>query len=178
MKQLRGIEIKRFKRASPKHDLDIVIVLEHIQYAANVANFFRSADAAGVKELVLTGSTQTPPFGKDLQKQSRMKEQSLKWSYEETSGRAIQKLKKAGYKIVALELTNESCSAADYHDFSNKKIALVVGNEMNGVAPITLERADSAVHLPMFGTGASLNVSIAGAVALYTLVFQSMHHQI
>ena len=68
MKQLRGKEIKKYFKNKPKRDYDVVVVLENIQYAKNVANIFRTSESAGVKKIYLTGISHHPPFGKDLKK--------------------------------------------------------------------------------------------------------------
>lgn len=169
MKQLRGIDLKRFNRKNDKHTKSIVLVLENIQYANNVASIFRTADAARVSKIVLTGISHKPPFGKELQKTSRKKEDSVQWEYEEFTGDALVKLKKQGYEIIGLELTDESTNYKDFQ-FPEDKICIVVGNEAYGIVKKTLERLDRSLYIPMYGRGGSLNVSVSAAILLFKII--------
>jgi 23S rRNA (guanosine2251-2'-O)-methyltransferase len=169
MKQLRGIDLKRFNRKNDKHNKNIILVLENIQYANNVASIFRTADAAHVSRIVLTGISHKPPFGKELQKTSRKKEDSVPWEYEEHTGDALVKIKKQGYQIIGLELTDQSVNYKDF-DFNSDKICIVVGNEAYGVVKKTLERLDSSVYIPMYGRGGSLNVSVSTSILLFKII--------
>src|SRR3972149_8561674 len=165
MQQLRGVELRRFNRKQPKSPLEVVLVLDQIQYARNVAEIFRIADAVKVKKIIICGRTHKPPFGKDLQKVSRRKEFSMTWEYAEYSTQAIEKLKKEGYLVAAVEITDK---AERIEDFISKntanKIALILGNEVSGLTRDTLAKVDTAVYIPMFGKGASLNVAVSCAV--------------
>jgi 23S rRNA (guanosine2251-2'-O)-methyltransferase len=170
MKNLTKKEIKELNKEA-FHKYEIILVLENIQYASNVAGIFRTADAGGVNEIFLTGATKTPPFGKDLQKASRKKEKSLPWRYFETSEKALDLLKKEGYMITALELTDESMEVTDFlRKNSSNKIAILAGNEVSGVQKSTLNRVDNSVYLPMLGKGSSLNVGVSIGIFLYNLI--------
>ena len=170
MKQLKRIELKRFLKQdrSDKGSHEIVVIAENIQYAQNVASLFRLLDAIKAKELILTGISHKPPFGKDLKKVSRNKEESLTWKYEEHAGKDINRLKKDGYEIVALEITDKSVHYAKRS--YPEKICIVIGNEAYGVTKTTLEKVDSAVYLPMYGKGASLNVTMSLTALVYHIL--------
>lgn len=171
MRQLKKKEIKKLSKEFKRKN-EIYVVAENIAYARNVASIFRICDAAGVRRLYITGSSHTPPFGKELQKVSRSKEKSLEWMYVQTSGQIIQSLKKQGFVIVAIELTDDAIELKDLKEKiadTTPKIAFVVGSEVNGIYKTTLEKCDSSVLIPMYGKGASLNVSSSLAVALYSL---------
>ncbi len=168
MKQLRGVELRRYikkDRQEKANTHEIVVIGENIQYATNVASLFRIFDAIKVKELILTGISIKPPFGKDLKKASRNKEESLPWKYVEHPGKDIQRLKKLGYEIIALEVTDKGTRFSDRN--YPEKVCIVIGNETYGVTRNTLEKVDSSVYLPMFGKGASLNVTVAAAILCY-----------
>lgn len=166
MKQLKKVELKRFLKKDRKEDLkSIVVVAENIQYATNVANMFRLLDAIQVEELILTGISHKPPFGKDLKKTSRSKEKGVRWKYVEHPGKEVNKLKEKGYEIIALEITDKSTlyTKRNYPD----KICVLVGNETYGVVKNTLEKVDSSVYIPMYGKGASLNVTMSLGILCY-----------
>lgn len=167
MKPLIGTDLKRFlrdyKRAHPlTHDL--TVLLQSIEYPANVGSIFRVADGAGVSQLVLTGITPTPPHP-TIDKVGRFKSLRVPWAYEKDPLQAIAALKADGYHIVAVELAD---TAVPYHTYDYpEKTCLVVGHEDHGVTKATLSACDTAVFLPMYGKGQSLNVHVALSVILY-----------
>ncbi len=170
MRQLNKKEVKKKYKSFPKREQEIYLILENIQYARNVAAIFRTADAAGVRRIYLTGISQKPPFGKELKQVSRHKEESVEWMQEEFSGDVIAKLKKQGFMIVAIELTDQS---VPLDELSGKlrgveKICFVAGSEVFGTKKTTLEKCDLGVEIPMYGKGGSLNVSTSVAIALYS----------
>lgn len=169
MRQLKKQEIKKLSKEN-KREKEIYLILENIQYATNVAAIFRTADAAGVRRIYLTGISKTPPFGKDLKKTSRSKEDSVEWMKRETTGEVIQTLKKLGFKVIAIELTEDAIPLDQLKNeiASDQKICLVAGSEVYGVNKNTLEKCDKAVMIPMYGKGASLNVSTSVGIVLYS----------
>lgn len=168
MLQLRGTKLKRFIRKIPKHNKDIVIIAENIQYGMNVGSIFRISDAVGVKKLYLAGISKTPSH-KTVREVGRSKHKVVDWEYIKETESIVKELKDEGYRIVALEITDESFP---YYDFVNKdaKIAVVVGSEMYGITKKTLGLCDSSVYIPMYGKGKSLNVHVSLAVFLYSLL--------
>jgi 23S rRNA (guanosine2251-2'-O)-methyltransferase len=169
MRPLLKKEIKKLFKEY-KQNIDFVLIIENMQYARNVAELFRVADALKVRKVYLTGISQKPPFGKDLQKVSRTKEEHVQWEYIEKSHNLLNKLKKDGFKVLALELTDSSIPVDQYKTNGLlEKYAIVVGNEVYGVTKDTLGYCDESVHLPMYGKGASLNVTVSLGILLYLL---------
>lgn len=171
MKPLIGTDLKRFlrdyRRANPP-SRDVVALLQSVEYPANVGSAFRIADAAHARELILTGITPTPP-NPAIDKVARYKSLRLTWRYEQDPLVAIRELKKNGYQIVAIELTDD---AVPYHEFDYaQKVCFIVGHEDHGVTKATLEACDAAVFIPMYGKGLSLNVH----VALGVIIFHALH---
>ncbi len=171
MKQLLKKDIKKLFKKIQKREQEIVLLLENIEYAKNVAGIFRTADAAGVNHLYLTGESYKPPFGKDLKKASRGKETSVKWSYFKDSEEIISQLKKDNYFIIAIELTDESIQLHELKNLINKynKVCFIAGSEAFGITKKTLAYCDAAVMIPMYGKGASLNVGVSVGVVLYSI---------
>ncbi|MBE0573483.1 tRNA methyltransferase [Candidatus Dojkabacteria bacterium] len=170
MRQLNKKEIKRKYKEFPKRDKEIYLILENIEYARNVASIFRTAEAAGVRKLYLTGISKTPPFGKELRQVSRNKEKSVEWIYKENSGEAISSLKRQGFYICAVELTDSSVTLGRLKDVlrGKDKVCFVAGSEVFGIKKSTLENCDIGVEIPMFGKLASLNVSVSVGIVLYS----------
>jgi 23S rRNA (guanosine2251-2'-O)-methyltransferase len=167
MKPLYGTPLKRFlrdyKRANPLQH-DIVVLLQSVEYPANVGSIFRAADGAGVGELILSGITPTPPHP-TIDKVGRFKSLRIPWRYESDPVTALTALKADGYPIVAVELA-EGAVAYHQHLYA-AKTCLVVGHEDHGITKATLAACDTAVFLPMYGKGRSLNVHVALSIVLY-----------
>jgi tRNA (guanosine-2'-O-)-methyltransferase len=173
MKPLIGTALKRFLRNYRReHPLthDVVVMVQSVEYPANVGSIFRVADGAGVTELVLTGITPTPPQP-TIDKVSRFKSSKVPWRYESDPLRAIEELKANEFHIVGIELAD---TAVPYQTFTYPpKICLVVGHEDHGITKATLAACDTAVFLPMYGHGRSLNVHVALSIVLYHVLHAS-----
>jgi tRNA (guanosine-2'-O-)-methyltransferase len=150
--------------------VELAIVCQSVAYPVNVGSVFRIADALDVQDLVLTGITPTPPHPK-ISKIGRGKERRVPWRYVERPEAALQELTERGYRIVALEITDE-CQPY-YAMEAAGKVALVLGNEDHGVTRACLALCDAAVFVPMYGKGQSLNVHVSLAVVGYHLLHRS-----
>jgi tRNA (guanosine-2'-O-)-methyltransferase len=173
MKPLIGTELKRFirdyRRAHPlRHDM--VGVLQSVEYPYNVGSIFRLADGVGMKELVLTGITPTPP-NPTIEKVGRYKSLRVPWRYEKDAVSAVQGLKAQGYHAVAVELAEGAVPFDDYE--YPEKVCLVVGHEDHGVTKAVLAVCNAAVFVPMYGKGQSLNVAMAMGVVAFRVVGNS-----
>lgn len=138
-----------------------------------MGSIFRTADAAGVSKIYLTGYTPAPRdkferVNKEIAKTALGAEQSVKWKKVENVQDQISKLKREGYKIVALEQAENSV------DYCQAKLAgptaLILGNEVGGVEPEILAECDQIIEIPMRGEKESLNVSVAAGIALFRLL--------
>lgn len=145
----------------------VVVVLPDIRSTYNVGSFFRIADAAGVKKIILTGITAPPPHP-HLLKVSLGAEETVPWEYNQDTGQAIQQLQDQGYQIVIGEEADKSQDfrQAVYAD----KVALVFGSETAGVPSELIQQADLVVSIPMLGHKESLNVSVAGGIIIYQIL--------
>lgn len=170
MKQLRSKEIKKYFKDQPRREHDIVLILENIQYATNVANVFRTAESAGVAKIYLTGISHRPPFGKDLKKVSRNAENKVRHEYFEKTLDILPKLKEEGYHVIAVELTDSNISLPDLKSYlkDRKKVCFIAGNEDSGVNRTTLDKCDTAVTIPMYGKNPSLNVNVSAGIVLFS----------
>ncbi len=144
-----------------------VILLENLRSLHNVGSVFRTADGAGWDKVYCTGYTGTPP-DRRIEKVSLGAEDFIAWEKYENTLELCQKLKKEGFEIIALEQTEKSEDLFQAY-FENEKIALILGNEVDGVSPEALEISDRHIEIPMYGKKSSLNVSVAAGVAMYEL---------
>lgn len=146
--------------------LPVICVLDNIRSQHNVGSIFRTSDAFRVSELYLCGITATPP-NREINKSALGATESVKWQYYADTISALESLKKDGYKIVAVEQAAGSIELEQYVSEISEKIALVFGNEVNGVSENVMERVDACIEIPQFGTKHSFNVSVTAAIVLY-----------
>lgn len=152
----------------------MILILHNIRSVHNVGSIFRTADAAGVKRIILSGYSPTPldRFGRERQdfiKVSLGAEKTVPWEYVETLEPALLQLKQEDCCIAALEQAPNSTDLFDFKIPTSKNLALIIGNEVEGVSPTLLEQADVILEIPMHGKKESLNVSVATGVALFAL---------
>jgi tRNA G18 (ribose-2'-O)-methylase SpoU len=136
------------------------LILHNIRSVYNVGSIFRTADAAGVSKIILSGYTPAPidRFNqprKDFSKVSLGAEKAVAWESARTLASAVKKLKQEGF----------------YFAFkAPEKIALVLGNEVCGLSAVSLKLCDAALEIPMHGMKESLNVSVAAGIAMFTIL--------
>jgi tRNA G18 (ribose-2'-O)-methylase SpoU len=78
----------------------------------------------------------------------------------------------AGTRVLGVELAEDAIRLADL-DIADRRTVLVLGHEQEGIPPEALDLLDDVVEIPMIGTGASLNVAVAGSLVLYRLAGMS-----
>ena len=149
---------------------EMIPVLLDLRSVYNVGSVFRTADALGIKEIYLVGTTPTPKdrFGfwrKDMAKVALGAEKNISWRYFANHKEAIDDLRRRDFMVVALEQSDKSRHYAELSQMD--KIALALGNEPDGIDKDTLVLADTVVEIPMYGKKESLNVAVAFAVAGY-----------
>ncbi len=151
---------------------EIILIIHDVRSAHNVGSMFRTADAAGVSKIYLTGYTPAPidKFKrpqKEIAKTALGAEKIIPWESVAAVEDVITKLQHNGVLVVALE---QAAQAIDYRALTSKKpIALIVGNEVDGIPNEVLALCDHIIHIPMHGTKESLNVSVAAGIALFHL---------
>jgi tRNA G18 (ribose-2'-O)-methylase SpoU len=148
----------------------IVLVLDNVRSAYNVGSLFRTAETAGVEEVMTCGITCHPPHPK-LSKTALSATEHVQYRHFDDVAAAIDTCKAKNYTVVAMETTNEAVPY-DQLPYSRQGVALVLGNEMFGVDPAILAKCDHVVQIPTFGVKNSLNVASAAPVAVYEAIRQ------
>jgi len=144
------------------------ILLENIRSLQNVGAIFRNADGAGFEKIILTGYTPTPPRN-DIAKTALWAQNWIDWEYFEDTLYAIEQLKKNGFLIYGVELTQEAVEYTTLFQETSSKVCLIVGNEVSGISKEVLQLCDKHVIIPMKGRKNSLNVSVAAGIVMYAL---------
>ena len=159
---------------------EIILILLDIRSTHNVGSILRSADVFAVSKVYFCGYTPYPAINNDrrlphlatkitkqISKAALGAEQSLDLELAHDSEKLIQQLRQTGYVIASLEQNEASVNLAYYKPPA--KIALVLGNELNGLPLWTLEASDVILEIEQHGQKESLNVANALAIALYAL---------
>lgn len=150
-----------------------ILILHNIRSVENVGAMFRTADAAGIDKIYLTGYTPAPldRFGRkrgDLAKSALGAEEFVKWEQKKSISALLTKLKKDGFLIIGLEQDKRSI---DYKKVKIKaKNAFLVGEEVAGISQENLKKCDIIAEIPMRGKKESLNVSVALGIALFRML--------
>ncbi|GAB4490313.1 MAG: hypothetical protein Fur0016_22310 [Anaerolineales bacterium] len=135
---------------------------------------FRTADALGVEKLYLCGITPTPE-NDAVRKTSLGAEESVQWEYARDAVNLAKRLKAEGFALWGLEQDERAVRLGGTEkrilttEEAEKRIALVVGNEVTGVDPALLDLCDQIVYIPMQGGKRSLNVEVAFAIAAWVI---------
>jgi 23S rRNA (guanosine2251-2'-O)-methyltransferase len=154
------------KKKQVRKELPFYVVCDNIRSLENIGSIFRTADALKVDKIFLCGISGTPPNSK-ISKSALGAENWIEWEHCWQAWRVIERLKKENFFVVALEQTKNSLL---YTKFKPKfPLALIVGNEIKGVSPTVLKRADKIISLPMFGKKESLNVAVSFGIAGYEI---------
>lgn len=167
-KKLKLSELGRHSPDEFKHidKIPVVVVLDNIRSGHNVGSVFRTSDAYKISTIYLCGITAQPPQ-KDIQKTAIGATDTVNWSYHKDSVQLVADLKKEGFTIVSVEQATDTIGINDLKELSEKKIALVLGNEVKGVDQKIIDISDHCLELPQFGTKHSLNVSVCAGIIIW-----------
>lgn len=157
-----------------------IAVLENVVNPTNVGAIFRSAAALHMDAVLLTPGCSDPLYRRAIRVSMGTVFQ-IPWTFIRDSNemrckreviwpkQAIAELKKLGYKTAALALTDDSVSIDDSELMKEEKLAVILGNEGEGLENETIALCDYTVKIPMTHGVDSLNVAAASAVAFWQL---------
>ncbi len=163
MPELNRLTVEEF-RTSEK--IPVVIVLDNIRSLNNIGSVFRTADAFRLDGIYLCGITAVPPH-REIHKTALGATESVSWTYSESTGDAVTQLIHEGYRIIAVEQTRGSISLNDFQPEPGQKLAILFGNEVNGVDENVLRLIPECIEIPQFGTKHSINVSVAVGIVIW-----------
>jgi len=141
----------------------MIVIAHDIRSLHNIGSIFRNAAAFGIEKLYLTGFTAAPPR-KEIAKVALGAEDLVPWEAGIIE-QVIKNLKADGYTVYGLETGTDAVDIASVHA---PKLALVLGNEVEGIDRATLSLLDGKLVILM-RKKQSLNVSVASGVAMYIL---------
>ncbi len=165
MEQLGRISVDEYKSSEKR---PFIIVVDNVRSMHNVGSIFRTSDAFLVEKIFLCGITPTPPH-REIQKTALGATESVDWEYAESTIEVVKQLKNEGWSVFALEQTTNSEMLDKLNIGKDKKIAIVLGNEVDGVEQEVIDLCDKTVEIPQFGTKHSFNVSVSCGIILWQL---------
>lgn len=146
---------------------EVILILDHIEDINNLGSILRTANAAGVFNIIIPDKRAAQINDKVL-KISSGGFVNMNICKIPSIQVAIEKLKKNNFWIYASCISE---NAQTYFETQyNFPLALIVGNEAKGISSTIKKASDQLIYIPMNGTVQSLNVSIATAVLLFEIV--------
>lgn len=145
---------------------DMIVILDDIQDPGNLGTILRTVDSAGLKQIIVSkksGDAYNPKVVRSTMgaifRVNIIESQNLV--------NTIKDIQKNKFKVLATALeTNDTIYDIDF----SEKVAIVIGNEANGVSKEVLEIADNKVKIPMLGKTESLNAAVATGIVVYEYV--------
>lgn len=166
MDELGRKTIEEF-RAAEKTPL--VLVMDNVRSMHNVGSVFRTADAFLVQGIVLCGYTPVPPH-RDIQKTALGATETVQWQYYDTTVEAVNALKTAGYRVLAIEQAENSIMLDQFQpEKGDQPLALVFGNEVSGVDAAVMKLVDGCIEIPQLGMKHSLNISVSTGIVVWDI---------
>jgi tRNA G18 (ribose-2'-O)-methylase SpoU len=150
----------------PKNGRPVRIILDDVRSRHNVGSVFRTADAFGVEAMLLCGFTPLPPH-REIEKTALGATLFVPWEHEADAAAAVRRLQDEGYRVYAVEQTLLARPLQEAADLLHGPVALVFGNELNGVSVAVIEACDGCLVIPQHGIKHSLNVSVCAGVVLW-----------
>lgn len=149
----------------------IVVISDQVRTPENVGMIFRVAESFGVEKLLFCGDS--PDLtNKKVKRTTRNTEKEVSFEFNLNANSVISSLRKDGFQLVGLELTNHSTDIRQTSFTEYDKIAIFIGSERQGISLEILEKLDSCVYIPMWGKNSSINVVNALSIALYEIINQ------
>ena len=173
MRKLRTIEMQRLSidEFHEAKKLPLTVVLDDVRSLYNVGSVFRSSDAFRVEAVYLCGITATPPHP-EIHKTALGGEDSVAWRYFNTATEAVQSLHDDGVTVYSIEQVEGSTKLQNLQLDTDKRYAVVLGNEVKGAHQAVVDMSDGCLEIPQFGTKHSLNVSVTAGMVIWEVAKQ------
>ena len=173
---MRKLKLDELNRASviefkAQQKLPVVVVLDNVRSMHNVGSIFRTCDGFAVERVCLCGITCQPP-NREIEKTALGATQSIDWVYYADPLRAVEQLRKEGYRIIAIEQAEKSIMLNEFEAKKDEKYALIFGNEVNGVGDEVMKVIDGCIEIPQFGTKHSFNIVVSAGIVLWDFFCQ------
>ena len=166
---------------------EIIVLAHNIRSTHNIGSILRTSEGFGVSRVIFSGYSPFPILdNENFQETNRLPhiaqkittqinktalgaEKIIQCEISKNITEKIAKLKSEGFEIIALEQSIESIKMPDFSTDKHAKIALLLGEEVDGIEERLLTLCDKHLEIPMFGQKESFNVSVAAGIALYKI---------
>lgn len=163
MEELARVDATGYKAMAKR---PVRVVLDDVRSRHNVGAIFRTADAFALEGLVLCGFTPCPPH-REIEKTALGATLSVPWTHRASAFDAIQELKREGYAVFSVEQTVKAVPLGEWLIPEGRRLAIVFGNELNGVSDHVIRASEGCIVIPQGGTKHSLNVSVCAGIVLW-----------
>ena len=143
-----------------------IVILDKVMNPTNVGAVIRSAAALGMEAVLLTPGCSDPLYRRAARVSMGTVFQ-IEWTFLPDD--SLDEIRSLGFKTAAMALKENSVSVNDPALLREKKLAVIMGTEGDGLSDQTIKRCDYTVKIPMHNGVDSLNVAAASAVAFYQL---------
>ena len=168
MLELHRVDAEQYSHLAK---LPITVVLDNVRSEMNVGSVFRTADAFLIERICLCGITAIPPKP-EIHKTALGAEDTVTWTHHATVLDAIAELRAAGYRICSVEQVHGSVSLEQFSVQPGQRLAIILGNEVRGVAQEAVDASDCCIEIPQRGTKHSLNIANTAAIVMWHLFQQ------
>ncbi len=164
------LDIEDFSYTNYKDLLDIedakIVILDHLEDPHNLGAIIRTCEAAGIAGIIIP-KDRSVDINSTVMKTSAGALENVKVAKVTNLVNTIDELKENGFWIVGTAMEG----TFDYRDIDyTGKIALVIGNEGNGISKSVLKECDYVAKIPMYGKINSLNASVAAGIMIYEVI--------
>lgn len=150
------------------NDRGRIVILDDVENPTNVGAIFRCAAALGADTVICT-SNGADPLYRRAARVSMGTVFQIPWTIVDKNFNYIEELHSAGFKTAAMALTDDSVDIDDETLNKEDRLAIIMGNEGNGLSDKVISDSDYTVCIPMTHGVDSLNVAAASAVAIWQL---------
>lgn len=143
----------------------VIVILDHLEDPHNLGAIIRTCEAAGIDCIVIP-KDRSVSVNSTVMKTSVGALERVNVVMVTNLNSTISKLKENGFWIVGTDMNGTDYRKIDY----SGKIALVIGNEGNGMSKSVTDSCDFIAQIPMYGKINSLNASVAAGIIIYEAV--------
>lgn len=144
----------------------VIVVLDNIRSGLNVGSIFRSSDAFLIEKIYCCGYTALPPH-REVLKSALGATETVAWAHHPSTLEVVHQLKQEEVKCYAVEQTVGSIALTDFVPQANERIAIIMGNEVDGVDQEVINACHGTIEITQYGTKHSLNVAVCTGIVLF-----------
>ena len=143
-----------------------MVVLDHLEDPQNLGAIIRTCEAAGITGIIIP-KDRSVEVNSTVMKTSAGAVENIKIAQVVNIANVLDELKENGFWVVGTKMESDT----DYRDIDyTGKVALVIGNEGNGMSNLVSKKCDYIAKIPMYGKVNSLNASVAAGIMIYEMI--------